>query len=99
MSLFLSYPFSASCEYTIGSNLIKLGCMRDSQQVPRPLPSKIISRAAEGKEAFNDMKKWEEFIKQLVCDCAVETRKKKWFTFGIQNYGKYFILEFDLGYG
>ena len=45
------------------------------------------------------MKKWEEFIKQLVCDCAVETRKKKWFTFGIQNYGKYFILEFDLGYG
>ena len=67
-----------------------MGCMRDSQQIPRPLPSKVISRAEEGKEAFKDKKKWDEFIKLLVCDCAVETRKKGWFTFGIQNYGKQF---------
>lgn len=67
--------------------------MRDSQQIPRPLPSKIVSRAEEGKEAFKDLNKWEDFIKQLVCDCAVETRKKKWFTFGIQNYGNHFIVQ------
>ncbi|XP_066915387.1 uncharacterized protein [Clytia hemisphaerica] len=78
---------NGSCQYTIGSNLVKLGCLRDSRQIPQPLPVHIVSKSEEGKTAFKDKERWSTFIRELVCECATETQKKGWFTFGIQNYG------------
>ena len=31
---------------------------------------------------------WRKFLKGFVCKCAKEARKRNFYTFGIQNYGK-----------
>jgi len=81
---------ATNCTYQIGSNLIKLGCFRDFETPPRPLPVKLLTE--DGLKAYEDENKetWQKFIQSFVCKCAEMTRKKGWFTFGIQNYGKIF---------
>ena len=87
-SLTFHDDFLGSCEYTIGSNLIKLGCLRDSRQLPQPLPVRIVNKSEEGRAAFQNKEQWASFITALVCECARVTKEHGWFTFGIQNYGK-----------
>ena len=69
-------------------NLTKLGCVNDDQQVPRPLPVMILNLTDVNVGIPSEQDDWKSFIRSLVCKCAIETRKRGWYTFGIQNYGK-----------
>ena len=74
------------CNFTIGKNLVKLGCYRDGQEVPRPLPVLLFDDEGSAEHKGN----WVAYTNAIVCKCATETEKRGWYTFGIQNYGKLF---------
>ncbi|XP_065644379.1 uncharacterized protein LOC100208971 isoform X5 [Hydra vulgaris] len=73
----------SNCNFTIGTNLVKLGCYRDAQQVPRPLPVLLFDDEGSAEQHGD----WAAYVNNVVCKCAVETEKRGWYTFGIQKYG------------
>ena len=85
---------ASECEYKIGdkfgpqSNLKKLGCFNDIQQPPRPLPMLLLDELNVTVDLPNAKNEWRNFLKGFVCKCAKEARKRNFYTFGIQNYGK-----------
>ena len=73
-------------------NVTKVGCYSDSGVPPQPLPILIMKgkhkdfHIGSDKEGF-DKRAWKEFLADFICECANKIREKKFWTFGIQNFG------------
>jgi hypothetical protein len=80
--------YAHNCPYELGTNLTKMGCMNDDQQVPRPLPVMLLNLTHVNTGFTTE--EWKIFVHGLLCRCAIETRKKGWYTFGLQAYGECF---------
>ena len=77
----------------------RVGCYRDKQANPRPLPNLIMTDRDIRSQVYSgktiDWKKWDTYLPDLVCRCARESSKKEMATFGLQYYGKHLLNYFS----
>ena len=77
-------------------NFAKIGCYNDDQNNPRPLPEQIMNDRGVQYPGFSgrkiDWDHWNNYLPQLVCRCAIQTKLKGYKTFGIQFFGKTIFL-------
>ena len=66
---------------------MKIGCYNDDMQIPKPLPVLLAKDITINAGQSIRAEDWKIFVKAFVCKCANETRKRGWYTFGIQSYG------------
>jgi len=88
----VSAEVAAQCQYRIGDNLKagenlkKLGCYNDMLQPPRPFPVLLMNETVDVSDA--SQADYPNYLKAFVCKCAEMTRKRGWYSFGIQNKGE-----------
>jgi len=73
------YRISTECSL----NYEPLGCFKDKQNVPRPLPLFAFS-----DRDIIDWNNWKEFTSKLICRCAVAAKSNGHQLFGLQYYGE-----------
>ena len=71
----------------------RVGCFRDNQIAPRPLPDYIMTDRQENLVIYSgqriDWRNWDAYMPQFVCRCAKKAKEKGHIAFGVQFYGKY----------
>jgi len=71
-----------TCNYT----LKRKGCYNDRQIVPRPFPVMVMKDENMSVGDITDKEAYAKFLPAFICRCAEEVRKRKWWSFGIQNH-------------
>lgn len=70
----------------------RVGCFRDNQIVPRPIPDYIMTDRQRNLAIYSgqsiDWRNWDVYMPQFVCRCAKEAKQKGYTLFGVQFYGK-----------
>ena len=84
--------FSTVAEPACKVTYHKLGCYKDNQKNPRPLP-KLLQTDRDPKSAVYstiniDWGKWDSYISDLVCRCAEKAAENNYHFFGLQYFGK-----------
>lgn len=70
----------------------RIGCFRDNQIVPRPIPDYIMTDRQRNLAIYSgqsiDWRNWDVYMPQFVCRCAKEAKEKGYTLFGVQFYGE-----------
>ena len=77
-----------------------VGCFKDKQNVPRPLPDYILTERDYTLNIWNkyliDWKNWNTYSPEMICRCAAKAKALKRTTFSMQFYGKIVSINFIL---
>lgn len=69
-----------------------VGCFKDNQNIPRPLPEYAMNERDYSISNWNgkliDWRNWNTYSPQMICRCAAKAKALGRTTFGIQFYGK-----------
>lgn len=75
-----------------GEQFERVGCFRDDQIVPRPVPDYIMTDRQKNLAIYSgqsiDWRNWDVYMPQFLCRCAKEAKEKGYTIFGVQFYGK-----------
>ena len=68
-----------------------VGCFKDNQNIPRPLPDYIMNERDYRHSNWNgyliDWKNWNTYIPKMICRCAAKAKELNRTTFSLQFYG------------
>ena len=77
-----------------------VGCFKDKQNVPRPLPDYILNERDYRHGSWNgrliEWNNWNKYIPGLICRCAAKAKALGHTTFSIQFYGNLKVLLSEL---
>ena len=69
----------------------RIGCFKDNQKAPRPLPDYIMTDREARLGIYSgqsiDWRNWDVYLPNFVCRCAQLAKEKGHDTFGVQYYG------------
>lgn len=70
----------------------RIGCFKDNQKAPRPLPDYIMTDREAKLSIYSgqsiDWRNWDVYLPNFVCRCAQSAKEKGHDTFGVQYYGE-----------
>lgn len=71
----------------------KLGCYKDNEVLPRPLPKLMFTDRDHKSLLYSNIRidwgKWDSYISDLVCRCAEKAAENNYRFFGLQFFGKF----------
>ncbi|XP_031558859.1 uncharacterized protein LOC116295232 isoform X3 [Actinia tenebrosa] len=67
---------------------IKIGCFKDDQIEPRPLPELLFNDRDGSSGQEIDWKNWDKYVDDITCRCAKAAAKNRFGYFALQFYGE-----------